>query len=257
MRSPRFDLGDEALSPWSGSECASDGVREWRLEYSSRGDRVPARVLVPDQGSGPFPLVVMGHGLRGEKNAPYVDATALPWVRGGAAVAVIDFPLHGDRASAKLSERVAELDRLDEGLWIDLVEQAVVDLRRLVRALDAHDAIDGERIGYAGFSLGSILGAIFCAEEPRVRAAALAIGGAGLGPASVDPAGWIGRIAPRPVLFLQAERDQTIPREAALALHAAAGDPHEVHWVDATHSELPGAALKTMWTFLRGPLGLG
>ena len=160
MRSLRFDLGDEALSPWTGSVRASEGVRQWRLEYSSRGDRVPARVMVPDQGAGPFPLVVVGHGLGGEKTAPYIDAAALPWVRGGAAVAVIDFPLHGDRASAKLSERLTETaepgepDRFDEVIWIYLVEQAVVDLRRLVRALDADEAIDSERIAYAGFSLG-------------------------------------------------------------------------------------------------------
>ena len=34
--------------------------------------------------------------------------------------------------------------------------------------------IDGGRVGFAGFGLGAIVGAPFCAEEPRIRVAALA-----------------------------------------------------------------------------------
>lgn len=255
MRDLDFDVGGEALTPFSKEGQRTDGLREWAIEYSSRGDRVPARLLTPAEGDGPFPLIVIGHGLRGDKAAPYIDAAALPWVRSGTAVAVIDFPLHGQRASAKLTERVTNPGHLDPALWMELVEQAVVDLRRLLRVLDAEPRIDGGRVAYVGFSLGTLLGTIFCAEEPRVCAAALAIGGAGLGPAGADPVHWVGRIAPRPVLFLQAERDERVPRESALALHAAAGDPHEVHWVDATHSGLPGTAMKTLWQFLARSLG--
>ena len=103
---------------------------------------------------------------------------------------------------------------------------------------------------WASRQLGTILGVPFCAEETRVRAAALAIGGGGIGPVASDPVAHIPRLAPRPVLFVNASRDETIPRENAEALHEAARDPKEVLWFDCTHSELPGAALKAMWRFL-------
>ena len=40
------------------------------------------------------------------------------------------------------------------------------------------------------------------------------------------------------------------------ALHAAATEPKEVAWFEGTHTELPGVALKSMWTFLAANVGL-
>ncbi len=257
----------EPLSPWIGEDAARalPGTRRLRLEFASRGDRVPGRLLLPPQGRGPFPLILLQHGAGGSKDAPYLDAAAAPWVRGGAAVASLDFPLHGERTSAKLTERV--LTALGgtissdggeaAGLWVEFVRQAVVDLHRALDVLSELPELDAGRVAYAGFSMGTILGAPFCAEEPRLRAAALAIGGGGFGPAAVDPAAHIGRFAPRPLLFVNATRDERIPRRAAETLHAAAAPPKQVLWFECGHSELPGAALKAMWQFLRGHLELG
>lgn len=264
MQTPLFDEALEPLATWFGPERVHDGdrgeVREVPFELASRGDRVPGRLLLPAEAGGPRPLVLAGHGLNGAKEASYMDAACRPWARDGAAVAIIDFPLHGERYSAKLSERLLSrglagaTTALDSSLWIDLAEQAVIDLRRALRAAASHPEVDAARVGYAGFSLGTLLGARFCAEEPRVAAAALALGGAGLGPPELDPGGAVARIAPRPVLFVNAERDEVVPRAASEALHAAAGEPHDVQWFDATHDSLPGVALKAMWTFLRGHL---
>ena len=102
----------EPLDPWLGDESpATDlaGARQQRFELTSRGDRVPGRLLLPASGGAPHPLVLLQHGLGGSKEAPYVLAAAGPWVRAGAAVAAIDFPLHGERASAKV-ERIASHD---------------------------------------------------------------------------------------------------------------------------------------------------
>jgi dienelactone hydrolase len=149
-----------------------------------------------------------------------------------------------------LFELRSDLSRFDAELWICFVRQGVIDLRRTLDAVAELPEIDAGRIAYAGFSLGTILGVPFCAEEARIKAAALAIGGGGVGPAASDPVGHIPRFAPRPVLFVNATRDQTIPRECAEALHEAARNPKQVLWFDCTHSELPGAALKAMWGFL-------
>jgi dienelactone hydrolase len=239
------------------------GLRARRIEFTSRGDLVAGRLLLPPSGDGPFPLILLQHGAGGSKEADYLDATAGPWARGGAAVLSIDFPLHGERRSAKLTERVlAALARPgalmeDAVLWSELVRQAVGDLGRALDAAARMPELDVRRVAYCGFSLGAILGATFLGHDARPRAAALAIGGGGFGPPSVDPTQHIGRFAPRPLLFVNAARDATIPRAAAEALHAAAGEPKRVEWFDCGHSELPGRALKQMWLFLRRELGLG
>jgi len=236
-------------------------ARTVTFEFQSGGDRVAGRLLLPADAARPAPLVLVGHGRGGSKDAPYLDSAVGPWVARGAAAAMIDFPLHGSRRSAKLDEhllraRGGAAGGLEGELHAQLARQAASDLHRAVAVLGAHPAVDAGRLVYAGFSMGTILGVAFCADAPAVRAAALAIGGAGFGPGDTDPARHVGRFAPRPLLFVQAERDETIPRSRAEALHAAAGEPKQVLWFDCTHGELPGRALKAMWTFLAPHLGL-
>jgi dienelactone hydrolase len=236
-------------------------LRGSRLEFTSRGDRVPGRLLLPPAGEGPFPVVLLQHGGGGSKEADYLDATAGPWVRGGAAVLSIDFPLHGERQSSKLSERLLAGLAKREGLardvmWVEFARQALADLQRALDAAAVLPELDAERAAYAGFSLGTILGGTFLGLDARPRAAALAVGGGGFGPESVDPVHHIGRFAPRPLLFVNAAHDETIPREATEALFRAAGEPKRIEWFDCTHAALPGRALKAMWLFLREELGL-
>jgi dienelactone hydrolase len=247
------------LARWSiAAPEAFPDLRASLVEFSSRGDRVSGRLLLPPNGDGPFPLILLQHGAGGSKDVPYLDATAGPWGRRGVAVASIDFPLHGARASAKLSERLlgglenpAEPGEGGAILRREFFAQAVVDLRRALDALEQLPEIDGERVAFAGFSLGTVVGAAFCGLDPRPRAAAFAIGGGGMGPPEMDPARTVGRFAPRPSLFVNATRDEVISREAAEALFEGGGQPKEMLWFEGTHSELPGEALKAMWLFLK------
>ncbi len=238
-------------------------VRRLRFEFTSRGDRVPGRLLLPAQGSGPAPLVLLEHGAGGHKDSPYVDAAALPWVRRGAAVVTIDLPLHGERASPKLTGWLLESAALgrspgpfDAILWREFARQAVADLSRALDALEGIAGLDSTRVAYAGFSLGALVGACFCALDARPRAVALALAGAGLGPDDLDAARHVAALAPRPLLLVNARHDARIPPEAAERLFAAAREPKRQLWFDATHTELPGRALKAMWTFLAPQLGL-
>jgi fermentation-respiration switch protein FrsA (DUF1100 family) len=251
----------EPLGLWRRPEPAPETHSDLRVEafeYTSRGDRVPGRLLLPPAGHGPFPLVLLQHGNEGSKDAPYMLPVAAPWVRAGAAVASIDFPLHGERANMKLTELLrgalgveAEPTPAGEAVLREFVRQAVIDLQRALDAAQELPGVDARRIAYAGLSLGSMVGAIFCARDPRPCAAALALGGGGFGPPGVDPTHHVGRFAPRPILFVNASRDERVPRAAAEALHAAAGEPKEILWFDAAHDDLPGRALKAMWLFLQ------
>jgi len=250
---------EEPLGLWTGPDAGLEHhpeVRALRFEFSSGGDRVPGRLLLPPRTDHPVPVTLLQHGAGGSKRAPYIEATAGPWAMRGLAVASIDFPLHGERSDAKLSKLLTGGVGTLDGLWVDVHRRALIDLARTVDAIASLAEIDGERVGYAGFSLGSILGTAFCAADPRPRAAVFALGGGGLGPATLDPAGYVARIAPRPVLFVNAEGDTTIPRSAAEALHAAASEPKLVRWFQGTHTALPGVALKAMWEFLNAHLSV-
>lgn len=235
------------------------------IEFSSRGDRVPGQVVRP-ASAGPHPVVVLAHGLTSSRNGDAMDAVGARWVREGAAVAAIDFPLHGERTNPKMSERLLETspaalandfrEQASELLWSEFARQAVLDLRRLVDALEHLDEIDAKRLVFVGFSLGGILGAIFCGVDPRPRGAALAIAGAGPDGSPLDPTAFVGAIAPRPLLFVNATRDDTISRIHTERLFEAASQPKRIEWFEAGHTDLPGAAMKAVWNFARPLLEL-
>ena len=191
---------DEALSlqltPSEGAGAFA-GARCLRFEFTSRGDRVPGRLYLPGSsapGSQKLPWVLLQHGLAGSMQSDYLEVAAR-WIAEGAGVAMIDLPLHGERSSPKLSERLFETailpdDRIDtesRTLLHEFARQSVIDLRRACDAIATVPELDPERFAFAGFSLGAILGVAFCAQDPRPRAAVLALAGAGLGPTSSTP----------------------------------------------------------------------
>ena len=181
----------EPLGLWRSAGPPPEGAPQLRcvaVEYTSRGDRVPGHVWLPASGTGRFPVVLLQHGANGSHEEPYLATAGIPWVRGGAAVASIDFPLHGMRSNAKLRGRLlSALRSFDDAggsnrkILEEFVRQSVIDLRRAVDALEHFPELDTERLGFAGLSLGSIVGATFCAIDPRPCGAALALGGGGFG----------------------------------------------------------------------------
>jgi cephalosporin-C deacetylase-like acetyl esterase len=273
-------LTDEPFSALRTPQPLSLQVREYptparfgdagcrRIEFTSRGDRVPARLLLPTRGASPHPLILLQHGAGGSKDAEYLEVAA-PWVAAGAAVVTIDLPLHGERYNPKFSERL--LENVEAGLSLtdpaaravpatkfatEYARQAVSDLMCCLDAATTLPEIDAERIVYAAFSFGGILGTLFCALDPRPRAVALAVTGGGFGPTALDPASYVARIAPRPVLILGARNDEIVRPPLTEALFEAAGEPKSLQWFDGGHQTLPGVAMKAMWVFMREHLAL-
>ena len=155
-------------------------MRRTRFEYSSAGDRVRG-ILWHAEASDPTPLVLVGHARGSSKDAAELDLLARSWTGAGAAVAAIDLPLHGARASGKLGDRILRAvgaetatDELDADLWRHLVQQTETDLRRALILLAARPDIDRERLAFAGFGLGAELGAGVCTEGSELCAAVLA-----------------------------------------------------------------------------------
>jgi pimeloyl-ACP methyl ester carboxylesterase len=79
------------------SRTSSDGVTEQLFTLPFTFGEIPGVLWTPDEGAGPRPLILMGHGGGQHKQHPGVVARARRFVAEGFAVAAVDAPAHGDR----------------------------------------------------------------------------------------------------------------------------------------------------------------
>jgi dienelactone hydrolase len=256
----RYEPGaplDAAATPLNG-----EGVRSFSVRFrGANGETVPGLLSLPPgaEGAKPAPCVLLLHGLGGSKGQMLLPALAL--ARRGYATLAIDIAGHGERARIGGKEPSAyTLAEMRQG-----AAQTVVDLRRAVDFLTTRPEIDKKRLGFVGVSLGGILGGVFVADEPRVRAACLWAAGGDWGKlvitsahptvqklraagtitadaaaieaqmAEVDPARTAGRIAPRPLLMINGDRDTIVPRACTDALFAAAREPKRIDFLPGGH----------------------
>jgi dipeptidyl aminopeptidase/acylaminoacyl peptidase len=232
------------------------------VTYQTYDGTVPGLLYTPS-GPGPFPCVLAAHGVTSNKGSSIGLRDLI--VPAGYAMFTIDARFHGDRGTP---EQFHELQRYP-GRVRELFQGTVVDLRRALDYLAQRpDCIPG-KLGLVGTSMGGFMGAALAGADERVQAPVLLFSGADwrvwfttghagvasifyqLGtPASLDavlaalapldPAEWVGRIAPRPVLMVHGDADDVIPPPSAQALFDAAGDPKTMVWYAGGHG--PGAA---------------
>ena len=234
----------EPLGLWrhrAGPPAQQPGLRAERIEFSSRGDRATGRLWLP-RHSGELPVVLVQHRAGESAASAEIEAIALRLVQRGAAVAAIDFPLHGGRGDAKLGARLArslggERDAAPPDLVREFARQSVVDLERALDACGSLPELDLERVGYVGLGLGARIGAAFAGLDARVRAVALAFPGAADAADALDAGAFVARIAPRPLLLIHAGRRDADGSRGARALFEAAGDPKQESRVG---SDVPG-----------------
>jgi dienelactone hydrolase len=200
--------GDQERLGWfmrpGGQLVPVEAARVHRFELSSRGDRVSGLLLLPAAGPGPFPLVLLAQatpGLPPGEPSPLCGQLA----GHGLAVAQTDLPLHGARAEHKLAACVAAGWKGAGKLASLAREFAIQSLSDLGRSLDAicqEESIDATRVAFLGIGLGADVGALFCAADPRPRAAVLVQAGMREAAPELDPATAIPQFAPRPLLLI-------------------------------------------------------
>lgn len=177
------------------------GVRAERIELVSRGDIVGGVLVrraapVAKKSDTRPALLLLAHDAGSCATGAGLSPVAR-WISEGLGAVAIDLPLHGHRASPKLSERlitsVATLARgeaLDPNgavLAEEFLRQATTDLTRTLDAVRELDAFDPKRIGFLGLGLGAWVGASLLAHDPRLCAAVLAHGRSA--PTSLPPFG--------------------------------------------------------------------
>lgn len=154
---------------------------------------LPVSIWLPSGQEGPFPVVIYGHGLGGKRSEGKGVARNLAEV--GLAVASVDAPSHHEHPAGSPDEdffwvfdffgidayeQSFEVRRLRDG-W----RRAAFDKLQLAMALRAEPDLDGDGaadlepspMGYAGHSLGGIMGPQLLALDPDITAAELATPG--------------------------------------------------------------------------------
>jgi len=151
-----------------------DGATIIDLSYASpRGGRVPAFLVVPVDGHGPFAAVLYGHwmmpGSPFRNRKEFLDEAFL-LARSGAVSLLTDTPLvrpgfvkeeEGLRAEAQNAEAS---------------RQQVIDFRRGADLLTARSDVDPERLAYVGHSFNAHVGGILSAVEKRIGSFVLMAG---------------------------------------------------------------------------------
>lgn len=243
----------------------ANGLRIERVQFSSSHDqRVPAVLYRPASEQIRLPVLLIGHGAGSSKDDPVMRGLFEHWAGAGFACVALDAPFHGERA-ARIIDPTALLMRPFSGLHFGV--QTAVDTMRAVDWIETRPDLDATRLGYAGFSLGTILGVQFVAMEPRVKAAAFALGGAGLlhyfagmVPAesrrdhdlvadALDPMFYAPLIAPRPVLMVNGLKDQVIPAALGHVLFNSLKEPRRIIWYDGGHGDIPREHIHDMRLF--------
>lgn len=200
------------------------------------GERVPA-VLQRPRSATPAPAVLLLHGFSSRKER-MADSIGRALLEHGVASLAIDLPLHGDREG-----EIEGLSRRNPLVLVQTWRLAIREAAGALHYLARHAAIDPDRIGLAGYSLGAYLGVIVAAESGLVRAVALAAGGdlpeetpfASLVRTIADPDRAVRKLAGRPLLMINGRYDRTIRPEQARRLFDSAREPKELRWYEGGH----------------------
>ena len=222
---------------------AAEGHTKLRIEFNGiEGDRVPGHLYLPKKPDGRRPAVLVQHGIGDKKQAEYIFHCCRLLAEQGVVALAIDAPRRGERRNNQPSPAWWDMPQMHR--WF---QQHCGDYSRAFDYLATRADVDKTRLGYIGFSWGGITGVTYAAYDPRVRTV-VCVGGGGklIGLLGVpmadrpdvpvlDPAYHVARIAPRPLLMINAKKDAIVLRPFATALHQAAGEGSKVAWYDTNH----------------------
>jgi dienelactone hydrolase len=200
------------------------------------GARVPSIMLRPETDT-PVPGVLLLHGYSSTKERLSNTMGRSLATRGIASLA-IDLPLHGARDDAMMDEaRSNPLGMIKH--W----KTALGEAKAAIAWLAENAVIDPDRIGVAGYSLGSYVALQTAAAEKRVKCVIVAAGGdlpespwTGMMRMVANPLSSAKSLKGQPLLMLHGKNDRTIRPEQAQRLYDAASEPKQLKWYDSGHA---------------------
>ena len=241
--------------------------------HGDNGLTVDLRVLRP-AGAGRWPLMVLLGGHRTGRDA--VDLLGAP---GPIVVAALDYPYDGPERPRGLRQSLATIPAARRAL-LDTPPAVLLALDWLV----TQPWVDPARVELVGVSLGVPFAAVAGALESRFRRVWLIHGGAGNrawiehnlkakvrsdrlrglagglawllahGP-TLEAEHWVPRISPRPLIVIGARADRRLPAELVEKLHAIAGEPKELIWIEGGHVDRRPEAVHRLLDTVRSRWG--
>jgi carboxymethylenebutenolidase len=177
-------------------------ISELSVSFVSGGKTIAIDCFIPksDQGPSRFPAIIALHGSGGGHDS--LAEIARPLAMKGFCVYV---PHYFDRTGTVEAQMPAMF--LDFPLWMKT-------LWDVVSLIAQQPAVDGERIGVLGFSLGAYLALSLGSIDARVKAVAEYFGGL---PREIRP--FIRRLPP--TLILHGDADTVVPVAEAFSVEEA------------------------------------
>lgn len=243
------------------------GFKRIHLFYKGAYDQeVPAYLYLPTKvkkryakEGPPWPCIFFMHFHVADKTL--AELGAMRWSRKGFCTFAIDGIYRGER-------EVKGKDILDPDLRATAanMRHQIIDMLRGLDLLATFEAVDKNRIGFFGISMGAMTGTVAVALSEVVKGAVLADAGGdlpsffansnygdvkksmeflekeGVEPGEllallkdVDPIYYGRHIAPRPVLMLNGKEDDIVPVPNIKKLYESLGHPKRIIWYDSDH----------------------
>ena len=204
--------------------------------------RVQSLLLRPETDA-PVPGVLLLHGYSSSKEVLSNTMGVALALRGIASLS-FDLPLHGTRDEDMFEEARTNPLRLMQH-W----KSALVEAKAAIGWMAEHEAIDANRIGIAGYSLGSYIALQTAATEKTIKCVIVAAGGdlpatpwTSMVRMVTDPLTAVKKLKNQPLLMMHGMNDRTIRREQAEKLYAAASEPKDLRLYQSGHILPPASA---------------
>lgn len=215
--------------------------------------KVQITIRIPEKLNSPLPVALLLGGVGTGRDA----CAVLPKIDNTVCVSM-SYPYAGGKS----------IEGLDFFYNIREIQQTVKDTPpALMLVLDyilSQPFSDGKQVELIGVSFGAYFVSIPAALDKRVTRLWIAHGAAepiqamihyserdsgtnypkrllayligyAIGSQYVDPGKWVSRVAPRPVMLINAENDRTFSKSSVLALHKAAKQPKQIFWTRGEH----------------------
>jgi uncharacterized protein len=218
---------------------------------------IPALRLRPAGASTPLPCIVLQHGYGADKYDLEPVAETLAGL--GFAVVLPDAWGHGERLDPRGANWMAFGTARG---FVEILQRVADELEQIAGWVRDDPAVQADRLILGGFSMGGIASILVTERNPQIAGLIAIAGGVDaqslgqrLGGGGLDAARqtWASAndmaaperarlLAPRPILLMHGRRDDRLPVEGSIHLHAAALPAYEgieerlrLRLYDATH----------------------